>query len=72
MGEPLRATSPSDQRVETPTATNDSKESSGPRPALVSVPLQDARAKPSGGRTYKRRLIGFVHPLQVRVLSHVI
>jgi hypothetical protein len=72
MGEPLRATSPSDQHAETPTDTNVSKESSGPGPALVSVPLQDARAKPSSGRTHKRRLIAFVHPLQVRVLSHVI
>jgi hypothetical protein len=72
MGEPLRATSPSDQHAETPTDTNASKESSGPRPALVSVPSFDVRAKSSGGRTYKRRLIGFVHPLQARVLSQVI
>lgn len=72
MGEPLRATSPSDQRAETPTDTNVSKESSGPRPVLVSVPSQDARTKPSSSRTYKRRLIGFVHPLQARVLGHVI
>ena len=72
MGEPLRATSPSDQRADTPTDSKISKESSGPRPALVSVPLQDARAKSSGDRTYKRRLIGFVHPLQARVLGHVI
>jgi len=72
MGEPLRATSPSDQRAQTQADTNDCKESSGPRPALVSVPLQDARAKPSSGRAHKRRLMSFVHPLQARVLSHVI
>lgn len=72
MGKPLRATSPSDQRVETSTDSKISKESSGPRPALVSVPLQDARAKQSSGRMHKRRSISFVHPLQVRVLSHVI
>ena len=68
MGEPLRAASPSDQHADTPTATKDSP---GPRPALVPVPLPDARAKPSSGRTHKRRLISFVHPLQVRILSHV-
>lgn len=72
MGEPLRATSSPDQHAETPADTNVSKESSGPRPALVSVPSQDARAKPTSGRTHKRRSISFVHPLQARVLSHVI
>ena len=72
MGEPLRATSPSNQQADTPTDSKISKESSGPRPALVSVPLQDARAKPSSGHTHKRRLMSFVHPLQARVLSHVI
>jgi len=72
MGEPLRATSSSDQHAETPATPNATKDFLGPRPALVSVPSQDARAKPSSGRTHKRRLIGFVHPLQVRVLSHVI
>ncbi|MBH0203474.1 MAG: hypothetical protein HP496_14535, partial [Nitrospira sp.] len=71
MGEPLRARSPADRHAEPLTETNGSKESSCPRPALVSVPSQDARAQPIGGRTYKRRLIGFVHPLQARVLSHV-
>jgi nitrogen fixation/metabolism regulation signal transduction histidine kinase len=71
MGQPLRATSPSDQQAETPTDTNVSQESSRPRQALAPVPSQDARAKSSGSRTYKRRLIGFVHPFQARVLSHV-
>ena len=71
MGEPLRATSPSDQRAETPTDANASKESSRPCPVLVPVPPLDARAKSSGGRTYKRRLIRCVHPLQARVLTYV-
>lgn len=72
MGAPLRATSPSDQQAGTSVDTNTSRESSGPRPALVSPPSQDARAKPSSGRRHQRRLIGFVHPLQARVLSYVI
>ncbi|THJ17889.1 MAG: hypothetical protein CAF42_006030 [Nitrospira sp. CG24B] len=72
MGEPLRATSPSNQQADTPTDSKISKESSGPRPSLVSVPLQDARAKPSSGHRHKRRLMSSVHPLQARVLSHVI
>lgn len=72
MGEPLRATSPSDEHAGPSIDTNTARESSGPRPALVSVPSQDAPVKPSSGRRHKRRLIGFVHPLQARVLSYVI
>ncbi len=72
MGEPLRATSRSDQHADIPTDANHSKESSRPHPVLVPIPSQDVRAKSSSGRTHKRRLISFVHPLQARVLSHVI
>ena len=72
MGEPRRATSPSDQQADTPPGPSISKESSHPRPVLMSLPSQDVRAEPCTAPTYKRRWIAFVHPLQARVLSHVI
>jgi methyl-accepting chemotaxis protein len=71
MGEPLRATGPSDQHADIPTDTNGSKNSSRPRPVLVPVPSRDVRTKSSGSCTYKRRLIRVIHPLQVRILIHV-
>lgn len=72
MGEPHRATSPLDQQVDTSSGPSMSTKPSPPRPTLVSLPPQDVRAEPHTAPTYHRRWIAFVHPLQARVLSHVI
>lgn len=72
MGQPLRAPTPSDEKTEPATKTSSTKESSLTRPIPIPLPSQDEHTDPSTVRTHKRRLIAFVHPLQVRVLSQVI
>jgi hypothetical protein len=73
MGRPLRATSQPEQGIEHQPDPSSQKESRPRTPTLLApVPPRDTEAQTGTDRTYKRRLIAIVHPLQVRMLSQVV
>lgn len=72
MGQPLRAPSQPDPLPNTPTESASQTEAVRVPPTLAAVPPSQTDPKPNVTRTYKRRFLAVVHPLQVRMLSQVI
>lgn len=72
MGQPLRMPSQPDPHPDAPTEPASLTESVRVPPTLAAVPPSQMEQQPSVPRTYKRRFMAVVHPLQVRMLSQVI
>lgn len=72
MGQPLRAPSQPDPHSDAATESASQTEAVPMPPTLAAVPPSQMEPQPSVPRTYKRRLMAVVHPLQVRMLSQVI
>ncbi len=73
MGQPLRSIRSHEQSPDAPTTIDPSENDAPlPCPESMSLPSQTVRAETGTTRPHTRRLIAIVHPLQTRVLSHVI
>ncbi len=72
MRHPLRATRPQNPGEDPSLDHSTSKETANKAPTLVVVPPEQSETISQPDRTYTRRLVSMVHPLQVRMLSQVV
>lgn len=72
MGHPLRETSKTEQSLGSPDQSTTGGESPRKTPQLTIVPPSPMDTASQRDRPRTRRLISLVHPLEVRMLSHVI